>query len=111
MAQTLEDELRLAQQALLAVELKLKPDILTSRSSAAPRRAEKRVAAHKLEGTLASRPAGRPGWIREAGARCADPTNSIAAAGQDAEEGRLQGLSACISRASRLAGVKLSSLR
>jgi polysaccharide chain length determinant protein (PEP-CTERM system associated) len=59
MAQTLEDELRLAQQALLAVELKLKPehpDVKKQRRTVDE--LEKRVAAQKLEGTLASRPAG-----------------------------------------------------
>jgi uncharacterized protein involved in exopolysaccharide biosynthesis len=57
MAQTLDDELRLAQQALLAVELKLKPehpDVKKQRR--AVDELEKRVAAQKLEGTLTSRP-------------------------------------------------------
>ena len=57
MAQTLEDELRLAQQALLAVELKLKPehpDVKKQRRTVDE--LEKRVAAQKLEGTLTSRP-------------------------------------------------------
>jgi polysaccharide chain length determinant protein (PEP-CTERM system associated) len=61
MAQTMEDELRLAQQALLAVELKLKPehpDVKKQRR--AVDELEKRVAAQKLEGTLASRPTGAP---------------------------------------------------
>ena len=61
MAQTLEDELRLAQQALLAVELKLKPehpDVKKQRR--AVELLEQRVAAQKLEGTLASRPTGAP---------------------------------------------------
>ena len=59
MAETLEDELRLAQQALLAVELKLKPehpDVKKQRR--AVELLEQRVAAQKLEGTLASRPTG-----------------------------------------------------
>ncbi len=59
MAQTLEDELRLAQQALLAVELKLKPehpDVKRQRRTVDE--LEKRVAAQKLEGTLTSRPTG-----------------------------------------------------
>lgn len=57
MEQTLEDELRLAKQALLAVELKLKPehpDVKKQRRSVDL--LESRVAALKLEGTLASRP-------------------------------------------------------
>ncbi len=61
MAQTLDDELRLAQQALLAVELKLKPehpDVKKQRR--AVDELEKRVAAQRLEGTLASRPTGAP---------------------------------------------------
>jgi polysaccharide chain length determinant protein (PEP-CTERM system associated) len=59
MAQTLEDELRLAQQALLAVELKLKPehpDVKKQRRTVDE--LAKRVEAHKLEGTLTSRPTG-----------------------------------------------------
>ena len=61
MAQTLEDELRLAQQALLAVELKLKPehpDVKKQRRTVDE--LEKRVAAQKLEGTLTSRPTAAP---------------------------------------------------
>ena len=57
MAETLEDELRIAQQALLAVELKLRPEHPDVKKQ---RRAvdllEQRVAALKLEGTLTSRP-------------------------------------------------------
>ena len=60
-AQTLADELKLAQQSLLAVELKLKPEHPDVRRQ---RRAvdmlEKRVAAQQLEGTLQSRPASAP---------------------------------------------------
>lgn len=61
MAETLEDELRLAQQALLAVELKLKPehpDVKKQRRTVDE--LEKRVAAAKLDGTLVSRPTGAP---------------------------------------------------
>ena len=59
MAQTLEDELKLAQQALLAVELKLKPEHPDVRKQRrAVEELEKRVAAQKLEGTLSSRPTG-----------------------------------------------------
>jgi polysaccharide chain length determinant protein (PEP-CTERM system associated) len=57
MAQTLEDELRLAEQALLAVELKLKPehpDVKKQRR--AVEELKNRVAAMKVEGTLSSRP-------------------------------------------------------
>ena len=57
MAQTLQDELRVAQQALIAVELKLKPDHPdVRRQRRAVEELEKRVEAQKLEGTLASRP-------------------------------------------------------
>jgi len=57
MAQTLEDELRLAEQALLAVELKLKPehpDVKKQRRAVEELKA--RVKAQQLEGTLTSRP-------------------------------------------------------
>ncbi|HUQ87462.1 MAG TPA: GNVR domain-containing protein [Vicinamibacterales bacterium] len=58
MSQTLEDELRLAQQALLAVELKLKPEHPDVRKQRrAVEELEKRVAAQKLEGTLTAKPA------------------------------------------------------
>lgn len=57
MAKTLEDELRIAQQSLLAVELKLKPDHPDVRRL---RRnvdeLQKRVEAQQLEGTLAAKP-------------------------------------------------------
>lgn len=56
-AQTLQDELRTARQALLAVELKLKPehpDVKRLRRNV--EELQRRVAAQKLEGTLASRP-------------------------------------------------------
>jgi polysaccharide chain length determinant protein (PEP-CTERM system associated) len=57
MAKTLEDELRLAQQALLAVELKLKPDHPdVKRLRRNVDELTKRVEAQALEGTLASRP-------------------------------------------------------
>ena len=59
-APTLEEELQMARQALLAVELKLKPEHPDVRKQ---RRAvdelEKRVAALKLAGTLTSRPTGQ----------------------------------------------------
>ena len=56
-AQTLEDELKTAQQALLAVELKLRPDhpdVKKQRRTVDELRA--RVDAQKLQGTLTSRP-------------------------------------------------------
>jgi polysaccharide chain length determinant protein (PEP-CTERM system associated) len=57
MAQTLQDELRIAQQALIAVELKLKPDHPdVRRQRRAVEELEKRVEAQKLEGALTSRP-------------------------------------------------------
>jgi uncharacterized protein involved in exopolysaccharide biosynthesis len=57
MAKTLEDELRIAQQALLAVELKLKPDHPdVKRLRRNVDELQKRVEAQALEGTLASRP-------------------------------------------------------
>jgi polysaccharide chain length determinant protein (PEP-CTERM system associated) len=58
---TLEEELQLARQALLAVELKLKPehpDVKKQRR--AVDELEKRVAAQKLAGTLTAKPAGQP---------------------------------------------------
>ena len=59
MAQTLEDELRIAQQALLALELKLKPEHPDVRKQKrAVEELEKRVAAAKLDTTLSSRPTG-----------------------------------------------------
>ena len=57
MSQTLQDELRAAQQALIAVELKLKPEHPdVRRQRRAVEELEKRVDAQKLEGTLMSRP-------------------------------------------------------
>jgi polysaccharide chain length determinant protein (PEP-CTERM system associated) len=57
MAKTLEDELRIAQQSLLAVELKLKPDHPdVKRLRRNVDELTKRVEAQALEGTLASRP-------------------------------------------------------
>ena len=59
-APTLEEELQLARQSLLAVELKLKPEHPDVRKQ---RRAvdelERRVEAQKLAGTLTSRPTGQ----------------------------------------------------
>jgi polysaccharide chain length determinant protein (PEP-CTERM system associated) len=60
-APTIEEELQIARQALLAVELKLKPehpDVKKQRR--AVDELEKRVAALKLAGTLTARPAGQP---------------------------------------------------
>lgn len=57
MAKTLEDELRVAQQSLLAVELKLKPnhpDVRRLRRNV--EELQKRVEAQRLEGSLTSRP-------------------------------------------------------
>ncbi|MGE0866468.1 MAG: Wzz/FepE/Etk N-terminal domain-containing protein [Vicinamibacterales bacterium] len=57
MAKTLADELRTAEQALLAVELKLKPehpDVKRQRRNVDELR--KRVEAQQLEGTLATKP-------------------------------------------------------
>jgi polysaccharide chain length determinant protein (PEP-CTERM system associated) len=57
MAQTLADELAIAEQSLLAVELKLRPehpDVKKQRRAVEELRA--RVEAQKLSGTLASRP-------------------------------------------------------
>jgi polysaccharide chain length determinant protein (PEP-CTERM system associated) len=57
MAQTLQDELRLAEQALIAVELKLKPDHPdVKRLRRNVDELQRRVDAQKLEGTLTSRP-------------------------------------------------------
>jgi len=59
MAQTLEDELKLARQALLAVELKLKPehpDVKKQRRTV--EELEARVKAQQLEGTLQAKPVG-----------------------------------------------------
>lgn len=56
-AQSLQDELRIARQSLLAVELKLKPehpDVKRLRRSV--EELEKRVEAQKLEGSLKARP-------------------------------------------------------
>jgi polysaccharide chain length determinant protein (PEP-CTERM system associated) len=61
MAQSLEDELKLARQALLALELKLKPehpDVKKQRHTVAE--LEARVKAQQLEGTLAAKPVAAP---------------------------------------------------
>ena len=56
-AQTIEEELRTQRQALLAVELKLKPDHPdVRRLRRTVKELEDRVEAQRLEGTLASRP-------------------------------------------------------
>jgi polysaccharide chain length determinant protein (PEP-CTERM system associated) len=60
-AKTLAEELQLAQQALLAAELKLKPehpDVKKQRRTVDE--LQKRVDAQKLESTLTSRPTGAP---------------------------------------------------
>ena len=60
-AETLADELRLQRQALLAMELKLRPehpDVRRQRRTVSE--LEQRVEAQKLEGTLAARPTGPP---------------------------------------------------
>jgi polysaccharide chain length determinant protein (PEP-CTERM system associated) len=99
MAQTLDDELRLAQQALLAVELKLKPehpDVKKQRR--AVDELAKRVAAQKLDGTLASRPTGAPvvmdyakrKRLTEARAELENLDRTLQA--KVAEENRLRGL-------------------
>lgn len=98
MAQTLADELKLAQQALLAVELKLKPEHPDVRKQ---RRAvvelEKRVAAQQLEGTLSARPtapvmmdAAKRRKLTEARASLEDLDRQIQA--KSSEAGRLSGL-------------------
>ena len=57
MSQALQDELRIAQQALIAVELKLKPDHPdVRRQRRAVAELEKRVEAQQLEATLAAKP-------------------------------------------------------
>lgn len=57
MAKTLADELRTAEQALLAVELKLKPEHPdVKRQRRAVDELSKRVEAQQLEGTLAAKP-------------------------------------------------------
>ena len=98
MAQTLEDELRLAQQALLAVELKLKPehpDVKKQRR--AVELLEARVAAQKLEGTLTSKPsapvvldAARRKRLSDAKAEMENLDRQLQA--KLAEESRLRGL-------------------
>jgi polysaccharide chain length determinant protein (PEP-CTERM system associated) len=57
MSKTLSDELLLAQQALLAVELKLRPEHPDVRKQRrAVEELQKRVAAQQLEGTLTAKP-------------------------------------------------------
>ena len=57
MAQVMEDELRVAKQALLAVELKLKPDHPDVRKQRrAVEELEKRLEAQKLDSDLAAKP-------------------------------------------------------
>jgi uncharacterized protein involved in exopolysaccharide biosynthesis len=99
MAQTLSDELKLAQQALLAVELKLKPDhpdVKKQRRTVAE--LEARVKAQELQGELTSRPtvaivamdAGRRRRLLDARAEIENLDRQIQA--KAAEAGRLSGL-------------------
>jgi polysaccharide chain length determinant protein (PEP-CTERM system associated) len=99
LAQTMEDELRLAEQALLAVELKLKPehpDVKKQRRAVDELKA--RVAAMKVEGTLAARPTGaavtmdpaKRKRLLEARADLENLDRQLQA--KIAEEGRLRGL-------------------
>ncbi|HYE86792.1 MAG TPA: GNVR domain-containing protein [Vicinamibacterales bacterium] len=97
-AQTLADELRNAEQSLLAVELKLKPehpDVRKQRRAVEELR--KRVEAHKLETTLASKPSApvvmdysRRKRLTDARAELENLDRSIQA--KIAEENRLRGL-------------------
>jgi polysaccharide chain length determinant protein (PEP-CTERM system associated) len=98
-APTLEAELQMAQQALLAVELKLKPehpDVRKQRRAVDELR--RRVEAQKLEGTLASRPAVAPvvmdyakrKRLTDARAELENLDRSIAS--KIAEESRLRGM-------------------
>jgi len=97
-AQTLADELRIAEQSLLAVELKLKPehpDVKKQRRAVEELR--KRVNAHNLETTLAARPSApvvmdyaRRKRLTDARAELENLDRSIQA--KIAEENRLRGL-------------------
>jgi uncharacterized protein involved in exopolysaccharide biosynthesis len=98
MAQTLQDELRIAQQALIAVELKLKPehpDVKRQRRTV--EELQKRVEAHALEGALTARPTAtvvmdpaKRRRLLEARAELEQIERQITA--KTAEESRLQGL-------------------
>ena len=99
MAQTLDDELRIAEQSLLAVELKLKPehpDVRKQRRAVEELR--KRVDAYKLAATLTARPTAAPvvmdyakrKRLTEARAELENLDRSIQS--KIAEEGRLRGL-------------------
>ena len=99
MAQTLADELKIAQQALLAVELKLKPehpDVRKQRRAVAE--LEARVKAQDLEGTLKARPTAAPVMmdgakrrrLTDARAEIENIERQIQA--KTAEAGRLSGL-------------------
>ena len=98
MAETLEDELRIAQQALLAVELKLRPehpDVKKQRRTV--ELLQQRVEAAKLEGTLTSRPTpvvvmdpARRKRLTDAKADLENLDRQLQA--KIAEEGRLRGL-------------------
>lgn len=98
MSKTLADELRTAEQALLAVELKLKPehpDVKRLRRNVDELR--KRVEAQQLEGTLAAKPRApvaidyaRRKRLTDAKAELDNLDRQLAA--KVAEEGRLRGL-------------------
>jgi polysaccharide chain length determinant protein (PEP-CTERM system associated) len=98
MAQTLQDELRIAQQALIAVELKLKPEHPdVKRQRRVVEELQKRVEAHALEGSLTARPTAtvvmdpaKRRRLLEARAELEQIERQITA--KTAEEGRLQGL-------------------
>ncbi len=98
MSKTLDDELRVAQQSLLAVELRLRPehpDVKRLRRNV--EELQKRVDAQKLEGTLAARPAkpdvtidvARRKRLTDARAELENLDRQIQA--KVAEEGRLRG--------------------
>jgi polysaccharide chain length determinant protein (PEP-CTERM system associated) len=97
-APTIEEELQLARQALLAVELKLKPehpDVKKQRR--AVDELERRVAALKLAGTLTSKPAGATTMDYAKRKRLTDAKAELDNLDRQmqakiAEEGRLRGL-------------------
>lgn len=98
MAKTLEDELRIAQQSLLAVELKLKPDHPdVKRLRRNVDELQKRVEAQRLEGSLAARPSpavvmdpAQKKKLTDARAELDNLDRQIQA--KMAEEGRLRGV-------------------
>lgn len=119
MAKTLADELRLAEQALLAVELKLKPehpDVKRLRRNVDELR--KRVEAQQLEGTLTAKPRApvamdyaRRKRLTDAKAELENLDRQLQA--KIAEEGRLRGalanyqarIEAAPAREAELAGI------